>query len=56
VKCVKALSDELGDILWYLSIISHELKVPLNTIALNNIYKLEQRKLKNTLGGSGDGR
>ena len=56
VEMRQGLSDELGDILWYISIIAHELKIPLNTIALNNIYKLEQRKLKDTLGGSGDGR
>jgi len=52
----KLLCDELGDCLWYIAIIAHKLNINLNTIATNNIYKLEQRKLKNTLKGDGDGR
>jgi NTP pyrophosphatase (non-canonical NTP hydrolase) len=52
----KQLSGELGDILWYLASLSHELGLDLGTIAEENIDKLLSRKERGVLGGSGDNR
>lgn len=37
------LAKEIGDCLWYISIIAHLLKVPLEEIARMNIEKLKKR-------------
>jgi len=37
------LSQELGDVLWYLAVMAHELGIPLEQIARDNIEKLRQR-------------
>lgn len=50
------LVDELGDVLWYLAMIAHELSISLDTIAERNLQKLSTRKAQNTLHGSGDNR
>lgn len=50
------LSKELGDVLWYVSAISNELGIDLNTVAETNISKLSNRVKNNTLHGSGDNR
>jgi len=50
------LSGELGDILWYLASLSHELGLDLGDIAVENIDKLLSRKERGVLGGSGDDR
>lgn len=47
---------ELGDVLWYLAMLSTELDYSLNTIADKNLWKLANRKERNVLGGSGDNR
>ena len=47
---------ELGDVLWYLAMLSTELDYSLNTIADKNLWKLANRKTRNVLGGSGDNR
>lgn len=50
------IADELGDVLWYISALASDLGMDLNNIAKNNILKLESRKERNVLGGSGDNR
>jgi NTP pyrophosphatase (non-canonical NTP hydrolase) len=50
------LKKELGDVLWYLTQISTELGLSLEEIAAFNIEKLQSRKQRNMLGGSGDNR
>lgn len=50
------LIDELGDVLWYCAMISNELKTNLGAVASRNIDKLEDRKNRNVIGGSGDNR
>jgi NTP pyrophosphatase (non-canonical NTP hydrolase) len=50
------LKKELGDVLWYVSQIASELKIPLNDIAEKNIEKLYSRMKRGRLGGSGDNR
>lgn len=47
---------ELGDVLWYIAAIAFELNVNLNFIAEKNLSKLNSRKERGVLGGSGDAR
>lgn len=47
---------EAGDVLWYLARLADELETPLSEIARNNIIKLEDRKARGVIGGSGDHR
>jgi len=51
-----AIAYELGDVLWYIAVLAQDLGQDLNTIAAQNIVKLETRKKAGTLKGSGDNR
>jgi len=51
-----ALASELGDVLWYLSQCATILDVSLEDIAAGNLAKLQDRKARGVLGGSGDKR
>jgi len=51
-----AVAKELGDVLWYLAVLSYELDCDLNTIAQNNLDKLASRKARGVISGSGDNR
>ncbi|NBU34231.1 hypothetical protein EB118_09150 [bacterium] len=50
------VKKELGDILWYIAVVAHDLNIPLEDIAKQNIAKLADRKSRGTLRGSGDNR
>lgn len=50
------LSKELGDCLWYLARIAADNGWALSDIAQANLDKLESRKLRNMIMGSGDNR
>jgi len=50
------MAAEVGDVLWYLAVFAHHLGVPLETIAQQNLDKLQSRKSRGVLGGSGDNR
>jgi NTP pyrophosphatase (non-canonical NTP hydrolase) len=50
------LAKELGDILWYVSQIAEDNDWPLEDIATTNIEKLESRKTRNLIMGSGSER
>lgn len=50
------LAREVGDVLWYLAVFAHHLGMPLETIARQNVDKLQSRKARGVLGGSGDNR
>jgi len=50
------LMKELGDVLWYMAQIASELDLSLDKIASFNIEKLESRRERNALHGSGDNR
>jgi NTP pyrophosphatase (non-canonical NTP hydrolase) len=50
------IAKELGDVMWYLSQISSELKLSFAEIAENNIAKLQSRMARNVLHGNGDNR
>jgi NTP pyrophosphatase (non-canonical NTP hydrolase) len=50
------LAKEVGDVLWYLAVFAHHLGVPLEEIAQANLDKLQSRKARGVLSGSGDNR
>ena len=50
------VAKELGDVLWYVTGICYELDIPLEEVARMNIDKLNSRKERGMLGGSGDNR
>ena len=47
---------EIGDVMWYCSELADNLNLTLGMIAAQNLAKLQKRKDKGTLGGSGDTR
>lgn len=53
---VEGLKKELGDVLWYIAAIANDIEFDLNEIAQMNLDKLESRKNRGVLGGSGDNR
>ena len=52
----EAIAYEIGDVLWYCAVLASELGVELNDIMRKNLQKLQDRKEKGTLQGSGDRR
>ena len=50
------LSKELGDTEWYCANMAEELGYSLDNVVEKNIAKLQSRKERNVLGGSGDNR
>ena len=50
------VKKELGDVLWYLSTLSHTLGFTLEEVAALNLEKLASRKARGVLQGSGDHR
>ena len=50
------ISYEIGDVLWYCSELAGNINYTLGMIAAQNLIKLDKRKAKGTLGGSGDTR
>ncbi len=51
-----AISDELGDCLWYIAATAYELDLDLDKVAANAIFKLSDRLKRNVIQGSGDKR
>lgn len=52
----KEMIKELGDVLWFVTIMADELGVSLEQVAQQNIDKLYSRQQRGVLGGSGDER
>lgn len=50
------LKSELGDVLWYVAAMSHELDFSLEEVAQANLTKLQDRVANNVLKGDGDDR
>ncbi len=50
------LHKELGDILWYLSQVAYDNGWKLSDVAMGNLDKLQSRKLRDVIMGSGDNR
>lgn len=53
---IEDLTKELGDVLWYVSNLAWDYGIDLGHVATINLAKLQDRKLRNTLKGSGDDR
>ena len=53
---IQEISAEIGDCLWYISVLADDIGVKLSDIANNNLVKLANRKEKGTIHGSGDTR
>lgn len=47
---------EIGDVMWYCAVLADELGYSLGEICLMNYEKLQSRKERGVLGGSGDNR
>lgn len=56
LAAVEDSAAELGDVGWYFAAIATELGVKLGAVARGNIRKLQSRKARGVLGGSGDDR
>jgi NTP pyrophosphatase (non-canonical NTP hydrolase) len=52
----KSVSDELGDVLWYVAQLATEMGTDLNSIAQRNVDKLASRMDRGVIAGSGDNR
>lgn len=52
----QAISEELGDCLWYLARLAAEIGTTLEDVALENVGKLRARQQTGTLHGDGDKR
>lgn len=50
------IGDEAIDALWYISAILHDLGLSLEEYAQRNLDKLESRRIRGVLKGSGDNR
>ena len=50
------MCKELGDLLYYIARVADYYKIDLHTIAIENIKKLQHRKERNKIKGSGDNR
>ena len=50
------IGKELGDVLWYVAQASRQIGYTLSDIATMNMTKLNDRKARGALGGSGDSR
>ena len=49
LEMIEAMSEELGDVLWYVSQAAVELGLSLDQIAVENLAKLSRRKEENKL-------
>ena len=50
------LAKEIGDVLWYLAVFAHDLGFSFDEVAQANLKKLQSRKARGALSGSGDNR
>lgn len=52
----KEIAKEIGDVLWYIATLSHDIGYTLEEIAEINNAKLSSRKERGKISGSGDNR
>ena len=50
------ISKEVGDTLWYIASLCTDLGIGMETVAQQNLDKLNSRMARGVLGGSGDNR
>jgi NTP pyrophosphatase (non-canonical NTP hydrolase) len=55
-KIIVSLPKEIGDALWYTSDLASVIQYPLDSIAQENLDKLQDRKDRDQIHGSGDNR
>jgi NTP pyrophosphatase (non-canonical NTP hydrolase) len=55
-ESIEDVSNELGDVLWYVAATAYELNIPLDKIAEDVLNKLEDRRKRGVIQGSGDNR
>lgn len=55
-EAVIEIKKELGDTLWYITSMCHNLGITLKDVAVSNIEKLQDRQKRGVLHGSGDNR
>lgn len=53
---IKEISKELGDVIWYVAALCTTFGLDFGLIAQENLDKLNSRKKRGVLGGSGDNR
>lgn len=53
---VDELAKELGDVIWYIAVLAHDLGLSLDDIMQRNLEKLKDRKNRGVTAGSGDNR
>lgn len=56
IEFIANLSDEVGDVLWYATRLLDELGINIEDVFERNQSKLQSRKERNVLSGSGDRR
>jgi NTP pyrophosphatase (non-canonical NTP hydrolase) len=52
----RQLTKELGDVLWYIAATARELGLTMEEVAATNLEKVDGRRTRGTLRGSGDDR
>jgi NTP pyrophosphatase (non-canonical NTP hydrolase) len=52
----RLIVKEMGDVLWYMAMLSVEIGIDLDEIAQTNITKIMSRKRRGKIKGSGDNR
>jgi NTP pyrophosphatase (non-canonical NTP hydrolase) len=50
------LAKELGDVVWYIAVLSHSLGLSFDEVMQANIKKLSARQERNVIKGTGDNR
>jgi NTP pyrophosphatase (non-canonical NTP hydrolase) len=53
---ISSLEKELGDVLWYVAAMCHEIGVTMEQVAMKNVVKLQDRVARGAIKGSGDDR
>jgi NTP pyrophosphatase (non-canonical NTP hydrolase) len=53
---IDEIEKELGDVMWYIAAICHELDITMNGVIDANVSKLKSRQERNQIHGSGDNR
>lgn len=55
-ECKKEIAKEIGDVLWYCAMLSHDLGYSFDEIAQINCDKIASRKAHGKINGEGDNR
>jgi NTP pyrophosphatase (non-canonical NTP hydrolase) len=55
-KYNQSIKKELGDVLWMVAAVAHDHRINLSDICKENLDKLESRKIRDVIQGSGDNR